>query len=111
MQTRSCHIYLNLLSFIKIPTYIKFQSLLYCQTYFLPYYLFFYITRIHKILTQNSKPYEMLHINLIGPVNLLPTNFIFDLTTKTHSGYVTTLKDFHSQTEFKPTFSYTYKIL
>ncbi|KAJ0694081.1 hypothetical protein HanPI659440_Chr15g0604711 [Helianthus annuus] len=36
----------------------------------------------------------MLHINLIGPMNLLPMNFIFDLTTKTHSRYITTLKTF-----------------
>ncbi|MFS7890220.1 hypothetical protein Hanom_Chr00s000008g01616171 [Helianthus anomalus] len=35
----------------------------------------------------------MLPINLIGPVDLLPMNFVFNLITKTRSHYIIILKN------------------
>ena len=91
MQTRSCFIPK---SFIIIQnTYLyRFQNTLFIKRTSYST-IHFHSNHIHEILnhvlkrfiTRTPKPYEMLPINLIGSMKLLPMNFIFDLITKTCS--------------------------
>ena len=70
----------------------RFRNTLFYQTYFYST-IYFHSTHIREIhnhvlkrfIARTSKPYEMLSINLIGSMKLLPMNFIFDLITKTCS--------------------------
>ena len=85
-------LYPNCLSLFKIPTHTDFKMHCFIKrtSYSTIYFHSTHIREIHnhvlkRFIARTSKPYEMLPINLIGSMKLLPMNFIFDLITKTCS--------------------------